>query len=176
MPSASLQLWQKDRLSRLKEVDSQCSASMSLVPAQPTLVEENLRAYVLLLSAHFQGFCRDLYTECANIIASKVRPRLKFLILDQFSAQPQLDRGNPSPENLKKDFSRFGFKLNFESADPANSDRIFKLNKLINWRNVAAHHGNPPPNIVLDLVSVQDWLFSPVTDLRCPSTILCIMN
>jgi hypothetical protein len=37
------------------------------VPLNPALLDENLRAYVLLLSAHFQGFCRDLYTECAQM-------------------------------------------------------------------------------------------------------------
>lgn len=52
--------WQNDRMHRLGEVDAQCAASLALAPPQPNLVEENLRGYVLLLSAHFQGFCRDL--------------------------------------------------------------------------------------------------------------------
>ena len=85
-PSASRVRWQNDRMPRLGEVDAQRAASLALTPAQPNLVEENLRGYVLLLSAHFQGFCRDLYTESANIIVSRVRPRLRLLI--QASSRP----------------------------------------------------------------------------------------
>jgi hypothetical protein len=50
---------------RLAEIDAQCAASQVLAPPNPRLVDENLRGYVVLLSAHFQGFCRDLYTEAA---------------------------------------------------------------------------------------------------------------
>jgi hypothetical protein len=73
MPSASLTLWRNDRTPRLNEVDLQCTSSHAIVPANPNLVDENIRGFILLLSAHFQGFCRDLYTECAQIIASRVR-------------------------------------------------------------------------------------------------------
>jgi hypothetical protein len=59
MPSASLLRWRNDRAQRLGEVETQCAASLALTPPQPNLVEENLRGGVLLLSAHFQGFCRD---------------------------------------------------------------------------------------------------------------------
>ena len=60
MPSASLHHWRTHRMPNLAEVDTQCTTSVALAPPNPRLVEENLRGYVLLLSAHFQGFCRDL--------------------------------------------------------------------------------------------------------------------
>src|SRR4051812_42249914 len=106
MPSASLLRWRNDRMPRLAAVDVQCAASLALVPAQPNLVEENLRGYVLLLSAHFQGFCRDLYTECAQIVVSKVRPSLQALIQAQFTAHLALNHGNPNIKNLRDDFQR----------------------------------------------------------------------
>ena len=56
MPSASLLHWQSNRLSRLIEIDARMFVSMTGVPPNATLVDENLRGYVLLLSAHFQGF------------------------------------------------------------------------------------------------------------------------
>src|SRR5438128_7828457 len=118
MPSASLLRWQNDRMPRLTEVDTQCAASLVLAPPQPNLVEENLRGYVLLLSAHFQGFCRDLYTECAQTVVSRVRARLQVLIQAQFIAHRALDRGNPNLQNLRVDFERFGFTLDLASADP----------------------------------------------------------
>lgn len=158
MPSASLLRWRNDRVQRLAEIEVQCANSLALAPPQPNLVEENLRGYVLLLSAHFQGFCRDLYTECAQIIVSKVRVRLRLLIQDQFTAYRKLDHGNPNLQNLKEDFERFDFTLDLGAADPANVARLQGLAMLNRWRNVAAHHGmvsaGMPP---LDLLSLQAW-------------------
>jgi hypothetical protein len=101
VPSASLLQWQNDRMPRLQQFDLQCTASLAAVPSNPHLIDENLRGYVVLLSAHFQGLCRDLYTEAAEVIASKVRPALRLLIQQQFTAHRKLDRGNPNHEHLK---------------------------------------------------------------------------
>src|SRR5579864_7074535 len=107
MPSAALISWQNDRMPRLAAVEARCAGSLALVPPQPNLVDENLRGYVLLLSAHFQGFCRDLYTECAQVVVLKVRPTLQTLIQAQFTAHLRLDHGNPNLQNLRADFERF---------------------------------------------------------------------
>jgi hypothetical protein len=115
---------------RLAEVDAQCAACLALVPVSPTLVEENLRGYVLLLSAHFQGFCRNLYTEGAQIIVSKVRASLKVLIQAQFTAHMKLDHGNPNIQNLRGDFERFGLPFDLAAADPANPARLTHLGAL----------------------------------------------
>jgi hypothetical protein len=111
MPSAALLKWQNDRLPSLTHVDTQCAASVAAIPANPALVEENYRGYVLLLAAHFQGFCRDLHTECAQIIASKVRPSLEILFQSQFSTRRELDRSNANVKSIIEDFSRFGFAM-----------------------------------------------------------------
>jgi hypothetical protein len=68
MASASWQQWQNDRMPHLQQIDLQCAASLATVPPNAHLVEENLRGYVVLLSAHFQGFCRDLYTAATQVI------------------------------------------------------------------------------------------------------------
>ena len=157
MPSASLLHWQNDRMPRLQQVDLQCAASLAVVPPNPHLIDENLRGYVVLLSGHFQGFCRDLCTEAAVVIASKVRSSLRLLIQDQFTAIRQLDHGNPSLQNLKKDFKRFGFALDL-TVDPANAGRLADLSALNQWRNVAAHQGTTlPTGIALDLPSLRAW-------------------
>jgi hypothetical protein len=157
MPSVSLLQWRNDRTPRLTEVEAQCAASLVLAPPKPNLVEENLRGYVLLLSAHFQGFCRDLYTECAQIVVSRVRPTLRVLIRAQFTAQRKLDHGNPNVQNLKEDFERFVFTLDLPGADPANPARLTDLGLLNKWRNVAAHHGTPPSGVALSLPALQAW-------------------
>lgn len=142
---------------RLAEVEAQCAASLALVPPRPTLADENLRGYVLLLSAHFQGFCRSLYTEGAQIIVSKLRPTLQVLIQAQFAAHQQLDRGNPTIQNIRADFERFGFALDLIAIDSANEVRLTHLGELTRWRNAAAHHSPPPPGIPLTLSKLQAW-------------------
>lgn len=157
MPSASLLYWQNGRMPRLRQVDLQCAASLAAVPPNPYLIDENLRSYVLLLSAHFQGFCRDLYTEAAQVIVTKVRPSLQVLIQNQFTAHRKLDRGNPTHDHLKEDFKRFGFALDLAVA-PANRPRLDDLSALNKWRNVAAHQGRiVPTGIPLDLPSLRAW-------------------
>jgi hypothetical protein len=157
MPSAALLGWRNDRMLRLAELDTQCAACLALASPQPNLVDENMRGYVLLLSAHFQGFCRDLYTECAQIIVSKVRATLQVLIQAQFTAHRRLDHGNPNLQNLKEDFERFDFTLDLPAVDSANVARLSHLRALNTWRNVAAHHGNIPVGAPLTLPLLQAW-------------------
>jgi hypothetical protein len=156
MPSISLQTWRNDRMPRLMHVDLQCAASLAALPPNPHLADENLRGYVVLLSAHFQGFCRDLYTEGAQVIVSKTRPSLQELIQRQFTTRLKLDHGNPSLEAIREDFERFGDSLNL-AADPANLSRLAHLAALNRWRNIAAHHGTIPPGAVLNLPLLQAW-------------------
>lgn len=157
MPSASLLKWQNVRLPSLAHVDAQCAATAAAVPLNVALLDENLRGYVLLLSAHFQGFCRDLYTESAQTIVSKVRVRLRRVIAEQFAAHRKLDHGNPNIQNLGIDFGRFGFSLDLAAADPANLPRVAHLGQLNKWRNAAAHHGNIPAGAPLDIPTLRSW-------------------
>lgn len=163
MPSASLQYWQNDRMPRLGHVEAQCAASLTYLPPSPQLADENLRGYVVLLSAHFQGLCRDLYTEATQIIVTKVRPTLQMIIQSQFEHQRALDHGNPSLSNLAKDFQRLGPGLQLSTllnADPANGPRVRDLAALNQWRNIAAHHGAVPAGAPLTLPLLQTWRVS----------------
>jgi hypothetical protein len=154
-----LQYWQNDRMPRLQLIDGLCDTAVAAVPPNAHLIDENLRGYVVLLSAHVQGFCRDLYTEAAQVIASKVRQTLQLLIQDQFSAHRSLDRGNPNTDNIARDFERFGFDVRKElNADPANGPRLQDLAALNAWRNVAAHQGTTlPPGVPLTRPSLRSW-------------------
>ena len=157
MPSNSLRTWSASRKQCLDAIDIQCAASIATLPANPLLAEENVRGYGLLLSAHFQGFCRDLYTEAAQVISSKVRLSLRSLVQRQFGYQCMIDHGNPTNHNIKKDFSRLGGKFNFSDSDPANAVRLGHLNSLNVWRNIAAHHGYVPAGGVPDLADLRGW-------------------
>jgi hypothetical protein len=157
MPSVALSHWHSSRLPNLAEVEIQCEATISKSPQNQRLAEENIRGYVMLLSAHFQGFCRDLYTECTQIVSSKIRPSLQALLQEQFTSKCALDHGNPNYHNLKQDFGRFGFKLNLAHTMPGNAVRLEHLAQLNEWRNVAAHHGVVPQDGLPRLSDLRTW-------------------
>ena len=161
MPSASLLRWQNDRRIRLAEVDAHCTAAATLAPPNPLLAEESLRGYVMLLSGHFQGFCRNLYTECSQLCAARVPVGLQATVQVQFSAALKLDSNNPNVDTIRKDFDLFGFALNF-GGDPANGPRVTHLAHLNRWRNAVAHQSASAPAGVppLTLAAVQAWRVS----------------
>ena len=161
MPSAAFTRWQNDRTPRLNEVDAHCAAVLALVPANPTFLDETLRGFVLHLSAHFQGFCRDLYTECSQIWIAAIPAGFQATAQAQFFAQLALEKGNPSHDDIKRDFSRFGFLLNLPAAHPAGTQQLTDLGHLNDWRNKAAHQGTQPLGggvpAALTLPIVQGW-------------------
>jgi hypothetical protein len=160
MPSNALLHWQTDRIPRLNEVDAQCNASLTLVPANPLLADENLRGYLMLLSAHFQGFCRDLHSECIQIAAIALIPSMQAMFQSQCQAGRQLDGANPKYSTLRKDFERFGLDLaSTLAANPANSPRITHIDHLNLWRNYAAHHltSMPVQGGPFTVVTIQIW-------------------
>jgi hypothetical protein len=158
VPSAALLRWQNDRMPRLAAVDAHCTAAAALAPPNPRLAEESLRAYVLLLSGHFQGFCRDLYTECAQVFVAQAPAPLQATVQSQFLAELKLNSNNPTVETLRKDFERFALALDF-AADPANGPRVTHLGHLNKWRNAVAHQRPTAPAGVppLTLAGVQHW-------------------
>lgn len=97
MPSAAFNFWQNGRLPRLADVEAHCAAVAAAVPPNPNFLDESLRGLVLHLSAHFQGFCRDLYTECSQIWISAIPASFQATAQAQFSAHLALEKGNPRP-------------------------------------------------------------------------------
>jgi hypothetical protein len=169
MPSHALLRWQTDRLPRIRLVDAQNAALAALVSPDPHLVDENLRGYVMLLAAHFQGFCRDLHTECV-LSASQVLPApMQLMFRTVCQAHRELDGKNAKYDSLKADFERFDLKLTDAlTVDPAlpepvraaNAAHITRINHLNAWRNFAAHHNLYPPKAggPFALDTVREWL------------------
>jgi hypothetical protein len=159
--SAAFTRWQNDRMPRLDEVEAHCAALLTLVPPNPTFLDETLRGFVLHLSAHFQGFCRNLYTECSQIWIAAIAEGLKATAQAQFSAQLALEKGNPTYDNIKRDFNRFGFLLDLQAAQPAGPQQVTDLAHLNDWRNRAAHQGTRPPGVgvpaALTLPIIRGW-------------------
>ena len=99
MPSASLLTWNGDRSTRLDGIDAQCAA---VAPTDVVHLDECLRGFVMHLSAHFQGFCRNLYAECAQICTLAVPVGMEFLAQKQFSASLALKKGTRATRILSR--------------------------------------------------------------------------
>ncbi len=99
-------------------------------------------AFVLLLAAHFQAFCRDLHSEAAAHVESLLDSRLRRIVSAHFTLHRQLDSRNAQPSSIGADFNRFGFDLWLAVAalDTRNAGRRQKLERLNEWRNAIAHH------------------------------------
>ena len=116
---------------------------------------------MLHLSAHFQGFCRDLYTECSQIWIGAIPAGLQATAQAQFSTRLALEKGNPSYDNIKRDFNRFGFLLDLQAGHAMVPQRVTDLGHLNDWRNKAVHQGTQPLGggvpAALTLPIVQGW-------------------
>jgi hypothetical protein len=141
VPSAALTFWQSDRLVRLTELENHCIVVQYANPPAPSFLDESQRGFVLHLAAHFQGFCRDLYTEsvqvCVPFVPAGMRPTLQ----TQFLASLALDRANATHESLKSDFRRFGFVLDLRTSHTKGPQLLADLERLNGWRNRIAHQG-----------------------------------
>src|SRR5258707_2066627 len=101
MPSDALIDWRSVRLPRLGKVEADCLHLQALHVADPDRVQEYIRAYAVLLSSEFQGFCRDLHTECAARVVDPVNPvALRAMLRLQCIQRRKLNTGNPNPGNL----------------------------------------------------------------------------
>jgi hypothetical protein len=157
-PSQALQEWNTTRRIKLDKVEGQCVWAAGLVPADPEMVDEHLRAYVTLLSAHFQGFCRDLYTEASLKVADRIKKvGLRPIVQAQFAAGLQLDKKNPTLDALSEDFGRFGIaglRTAVGTGPPADTHKG-RLKALNGCRNKCAHGEPAIPGLLL--ANIQDW-------------------
>jgi hypothetical protein len=144
-----------------KEITPRCSASAALIPSDATPYEENVRGCTLLLSAQFQGYCRDLYTECAQVVASRGRPSLQTLIqsgsprtwpsitairtsttsrrISIASACPRISRGGPREPRPAQPSERAQ-----HAAERREASAVFHLGDRVKIK----HHAGVPGRIV----------------------------
>ncbi len=159
MSSVAKANWDNFALASLNEIEKQCRLCDSASNPNPILLDENLRAFVMLLSGHFQEFCRDLYSECVQAVAMAIPAQLSWVIQLQCNVKLDIEKSNPRIEILKSDFDRYGTDLGLKlSRDPANAQRITHLDILNKWRNYSAHRAARKPVIgALDLPHIRIW-------------------
>jgi hypothetical protein len=165
MPSFSLNRWFTDRATLLDEIEKAHRFVRGSGPGVRTATQQINQAYVVLLSAQFQAFCRELHYECVDaIVKPLVSADYRLLVSYNLRLHLKLDRGNPNPGNIGSDFNRF--KLSFwplvDANHTKNLARKAALEELNEWRNAVAHHDYSPSmmlagHLQLKLGHVRNW-------------------
>lgn len=165
MPSASHQIWTTTTAGALDEVAQAHAAIRGRAAGRRAATQQINRGYALLLASHFQGFCRDLHTECVSFFlgALKLGPEVSSVLRGEMLRGRQLDRGNAQPSSLGADFGRFDIRFwdEVEAHQPRNRARRAALEDLNTWRNAIAHHDFDPARlggtVLLRLAQVRRW-------------------
>jgi hypothetical protein len=151
MPSLALQEWQGTRSIQLDELDVAHGAVGGAGPGRRYATRQLNHAYTVVLAAQFQGFCRDLHSESADMVAGAIgslspagsvnSSAIAGIVLNALAQNRQLDRGNAHPSSLGADFKSFDLDLwgaagKLDARTPRRSTRLEQLNI---WRNAIAH-------------------------------------
>lgn len=142
MPSQALIDWWGTRARDLDEIETALGALRGAGPGHRRAFDQVVQAYTLLISAHFQGFCRDLHTaSVTRLLTSIVAPTLLPILSDELLSRRALDRGNPTPGNIGADFARLGSRFwdDAQTLDARTVARRILLEQLNEWRNAIAH-------------------------------------
>jgi hypothetical protein len=165
--SVALEEWRGASSQALDEIEFVLRRVEGPVVGGHVLTQQLNYAYAALILAHFQRYCRAVHTEAANAIVALVPdPSLARILGGLLVESRLLERANPTPGNLSRDFERFGFKLwaAVEADDRRNRKRREKLGQLCEWRNGITHGdvsqkqaaGKLVPS-KLDVDTCRDW-------------------
>src|SRR4051794_1624106 len=107
MSSHSLSRWEVERSRAIDEIAFAHASVGGSGRGRRYATHQINQAYAVLLSSQFQGFCRDLHSECIDYIVAETPIHLQIVLREQFLYGRKLDTGNPNPGNIGADFGRF---------------------------------------------------------------------
>lgn len=163
MPSNSIQMWLGERSIKLDEIEAAHEQVGGNQRGRRYATQQINRAYAVLLSSEFQGFVRDLYSECVDHIVAAAPTHLHTVMRTQFLWGQPFSRGNPQAGTIGSEFGRFGLSFwdDVYAAHANNRRRKALLDELMSWRNAIAHNdftsGSFGRDPVLRLEKVRRW-------------------
>src|SRR5579884_1815509 len=163
MPSASLQAWRTVRRIALDELEAAHRSVGGMRRGRRYARQQINHAYAVLLSSQFQGYCRDLHSECADYFVDSVPATLRTALRNVLVQHRRLNMGNPNAGNIGEDYNRFGLPFwdEVKNLDMRNQARQTRLDELNLWRNAIAHQDFDPAklggSVALRLQRVRDW-------------------
>lgn len=161
MPSNSLIKWKRERSDALDEIENAHAMVGGTARGRRYATQQINYAYATILSSQFQGFCRDLHSECIDHIVGLTPRTMRAFLRIEFVWNRTLDRGNPHPGAIGSDFNRLGVRFwpSIDALDTRSPRRRELLQELIDWRNAIAHQDFLPVggNPILHLKAVSSW-------------------
>jgi hypothetical protein len=163
MPSRALQSWLRVRSQALDEIEQAHRSVGGTGPGRRYATQQINHAYTALLSAQFQGFCRDLHDDCVtHLVQSMSSASVWATFKEALVWSRKLNTGNPNPGNIGSDFNRFGLRFwdDVRAVDARNYGRFEQLEVLNRWRNAIAHQDFDPRVLgsgLLRLETVREW-------------------
>lgn len=142
MPSMSWQQWTSTRARQLDDIEAAHRSVGGTGRGRRFATEQINHAYAVLLASQFQGFCRDLHTECVDQLVLAAAPiTLRSPLRVEFLLNRTLDRGHANPGSIGSDFNRLGLRFweRVYLAHPDNERRRQRLDELNRWRNAIVH-------------------------------------
>lgn len=149
--SFALQVWRQTRSRQLDELDAAHGAVGGRGPGRRSATLQLNHAYAVVLASQFQGFCRDLHSECADVLTNAIATTaagasvdgstLAGITLMGLARNRRLDRGNASAGSIGADFKAFDLDI-WDAAkrvDARTARRARRLDQLNVWRNAIAH-------------------------------------
>ena len=103
MYSVSYRVWRTSRAALLNQIETAHTAIGGSGPGRRYATQQINHAYVLLLAAEFQGFCRALHDECVEAILKVIPTTLSKVVETSLHLGRQLDRGNATPASIGSD-------------------------------------------------------------------------
>ena len=148
VPSRSLIRWNGEGADALDEIEAAHAAVGGTAPGRRYATQQINQAYVMLLAARFQAFCRDLHTETVAALV-QAAPASYRGVLGGLTIGRKLDQGNPNAGNVGSDFARLGLELwpVVYGLNPRNVARRGLLDEMMEWRNAIAHQDFNKPSL-----------------------------
>jgi hypothetical protein len=165
MPSISYRHWKSARARALDEIASAHAAVGGTARGRRYATQQINRAYAVLLASQFQGYCRDLHSECVDHLLCVIAPTQSLipLIRAEMVRGRQLDRGNAQPSSLGADFGRLEIDLwvDLSLFDASSLSWKNDLDLLNDWRNAIVHQDFTSSKLGgimnLRLITVRRW-------------------
>lgn len=140
-PSPPLLRWRTTGRAELDALSEARRAVAGGGAARRLAAQQVTHALVVQLAAQFQRFCRDLHSECSNVVVAAAPAAYQYVLDELLISGRKLDHLSAQPASLGSDFARFGLDLwsSVDQLDPRHRDRRRRLTQVVIWRNAIAH-------------------------------------
>ncbi len=147
MDSKALKKWKDNRIRELNQLADIHNTIGGPKAGRRYATEQLNHAYLVAVSAQFQGYCRDLHTEAAFDFVERLGTSDEFarILRSTLTKNRKLAQKNPSRSAIAEDFGLLGMEDFWKRVErPGGAvrtrQRLSWLDSMNIWRNAIAHN------------------------------------